>query len=152
MGHQIEYFAPVPEPAIREWLDGLKGFYCSDPGEAPFTWEGELPSGGAFWAHMAPAACNFSLAMNYSGLFSGWLPAVEFAHRFEVAFWGRFGAVPLLRVDEYLVSEWSRAVGRAWWEVGRPVGALHAWLQSRDSHWHWLARSPENGKLDIKDA
>lgn len=142
MGHQIEYFAPTPEPAVREWLDRLDGFYCSDPGHVPFSWEGQLRSVGTFWAHMAPAACNFSLAMNYSGLWSGWPPAVDFARRFEAEFWEHFGPVPqLLRVDEFLVGEWCRAVGRKWQEFERPSEELAAWLRAQDEyddHWHLL--------------
>lgn len=139
MGHQIEYFASVPEPAVRGWLDRLNGFYCSDPGEVPFSWEGDLRSGGAFWAHMTPKACNFSLAVNYSGLFHSDANTVEAARQFETEFWAEFGPIPLLRVDEYMVGEWYRAVGREWAEFEQPVDELRAWLGSHDSHWHWLA-------------
>lgn len=138
MGHQIEYFASVPEPAVRRWLDRLDGFYCTDLGNVPFGWEGSLRSGGAFWAYMAPAACNFPLLEKYSGLYHGDAHVVEAAHRFEAEFWAEFGSVPLLRVDEYLVGEWFRAVGREWQEFERPVDEFLAWLQTRDSHWHWL--------------
>jgi hypothetical protein len=139
MGHQIEYFASVPEPSVRRWLDRLGGFYCSDPGEVPFSWEGSLCSGGTFWANMAPHACNFSLDMKYSGLYFAQQPAVDFARRFEAEFWEQFDTVPLLRVDEFRVNEWYRAVDREWQDYERPVEELLAWLQSNaDSHWHWL--------------
>ena len=105
MGHQIEYFASVPEPSVRCWLDRLSGFYCSEPGDVPFCWEGSLRSGGTFWANIAPHACNFSLDMKYSGLYCEEQPAVDFARRFEVEFWEQFDTVPLLRVDEFRVNE-----------------------------------------------
>jgi len=146
VGHQIEYFASVPEPAVRRWLDRLDGFYCSDSGDVPFGWEGSLRSGGTFWAYMAPQACNFSLAVKYSGLYHQQQPAVDFAQRFESEFWEQFGSVPLLRVDEYLVGEWFRAVGREWEECERPVEELLAWLQSRDSHWHLLTPDARNAE------
>jgi hypothetical protein len=87
---------------------------------------------------MIPAACNFALRLKYSGLYYQEPPAVDFARRFEEEFWGQFGAVPLLRVDEFRVNEWCRDTGRDWWEFPQPVEELRAWLQSRDSHWHWL--------------
>jgi len=131
VGHQIEYFAAVPEANVRGWLDRLDGFYCSDPGDVPFSWEGQLRSGGTVWAHMAPAACNFSLAMKYTALWSGWPPAVDFARRFEAEFWEQFGPVPLLRVDEFLVGEWFRGVGREWEQFERPAEELAEWLRAR---------------------
>ncbi|OWK45246.1 hypothetical protein [Fimbriiglobus ruber] len=149
MGHQIEYFASVPEPSVRRWLDRLGGFYCSDPGDVPFSWEGGLRSGGAFWAHMAPTACNFSLAMKYSALYHNLPEAIDFTRRFEVAFWEEFGPIPLVRVDEYLVGEWYRAAGRDWEEFDRPVEALLAWLQSRDGHWDLLAPDTKKTEPDI---
>jgi hypothetical protein len=138
VGHLIGYFASESEKAVRRWLDDLKGFYCSDPGEVPVCWEGELQSGGTFWAHIAPAACNFSLRMNYTGLYHGQEAAVEFAGRFETEFWERVGPVPLLRLDEYLPGDWVRATGREWWELEAPVQTLRGWLRSQESHWDWL--------------
>jgi hypothetical protein len=139
VGHQVEYFAAVPEAAVRGWLDRLRGYYCSEPGDSTTAWEGELASGGTFWAYLTPAACNFALALKYSGLYYQQPPAVDFARRFEEEFWEQFGTVPLLRVDEYLVNEWHREVGREWEEFPQPVEELRSWLHSRDSHWHWLA-------------
>jgi hypothetical protein len=72
--------------------------------------------------------------MKYSALYHQLPEAVDFTRRFEAEFWEQFGPVPLLRVDEYLVSEW----GREWDQVERPVEALLAWLGSRDGHWHLL--------------
>lgn len=139
VGHQIEYLASVPEPVVRRWLDRLSGFHYSDVDDPMRNWEGQLASGGTFWAHMAPTVCNFSLGMKYSGLVSAWPPAVDFARRFESEFWEEFGPIPLLRLDEFLMGEWFRAVGRDWWEVTQPVKELWAWLQSRDGHSDWLA-------------
>jgi hypothetical protein len=151
VGHQIEYFASLPEPAVHQWLNRLNGFYCSDPRDVPFSWEGKLRSGGTFWAHMAPSACNFSLAMKYSCLYHGDLPAVDFARRFEAEFWEHFGPVPLLRVDEFLVGEWSRAVSREWEEFERPAEELAEWLRTRDEyddHWHLLAPGRSHAEPD----
>jgi hypothetical protein len=139
MGHQIEYMAAVSEQAVQQWLAQLDGFYCSDPGEVPVSWEGALRSGGTFWAHMTAEACNFSLAMKYSGLYHGNTPAVDFANRFEVEFWNVFGPVPLLRLDEYLFNAWQSETGQEWEAIANPVDALLNWLHSRDSHWHLLA-------------
>jgi hypothetical protein len=142
MGHQIEYFASVPELNVRRWLDQLDGFYCSDPGDVPFCWEGGLRSGGTFWANMAPEVGNFSLAMKYSGFYHRQPIAVDFARRFEAEFWAACGAIPLLRLDEYLLGEWHQAVGREWEDLTNPVEELRTWLQSRDSHWDWLVPDP----------
>jgi hypothetical protein len=142
VGHKIEYFASLAPSAVRAWLDGLDGFYYSDPGDPIADWEGRLASGGAFWAHMAASACNFSLAMNYSLLLGEWPPAVDSARRFEAEFWSRFEAVPLLRVDEYLVGEWLRSAGREWWESPDPIEELLAWLGCHESHWAWLTPEP----------
>lgn len=140
MGHNIEYFAAVPEPVVRRWLDRSDGSYFPSIDGGPSGWEGRLESGGdTFWAYMRPAACNFALSMKYSGLYHEFPAAVDFARRFEAEFWGQFGPVPLVRVDEYLVGEWYRAVGRRdWWEFERPVDELMAWLPSQESHWHRL--------------
>lgn len=150
MGYQIEYFALVFEPYVREWLAKLDGFYCSDPGDVPFSWEGELRSGGTFWARLAPTACNFLLAMKYTPLYHGDLPAVDFARRFETEFWEQFGSIPLLRVDEFLVGEWYRAVGRDWEEFKNPVEELTYWLRTQeehDDHWHLLVPERKLGDL-----
>jgi hypothetical protein len=154
VGHQIEYFAQTAVPSVRAWLDRLDGFYYSDPGDVPFNWEGQLRSDGTFWAHMAPEACNFSLGVKYTGLWSGWPPAVDFARRFEAEFWDQFGWVPqLLRVDEFLVSEWFRAVGYEWEAVERPVDELMRWLRANDEyddHWHLL--TPDRRHAEPSDA
>lgn len=138
MGHQVEYFVNVERPSVRSWLDRLKGFYCHEPDDRTEEWEGELASGGTFWAHMMPAACNFSLCLKYSGLYYREAPAVDFATRFEAEFWNGVGRVPLVRVDEYLIGEWYRAVVRDWEDMDDPAGSLLSWLKGRDSHWHLL--------------
>lgn len=138
MGHQVEYFANVEATAVRSWLDRLKGFYCHEPGDRTEEWEGELASGGTFWAHMTPTACNFSLCLKYSGLYYQEGPAVDFAGRFESEFWTAIGPVPLVRVDEFLVGKWYGDTDRDWEDMADPVGELLAWLRGRDSHWHLL--------------
>lgn len=144
MGHHIEYLAAVSDQAVQQWLGGLDGFYCSEPGDRLLSWEGALCSGGTFWAHMAAGVCNFSLAMKYTGLYFGQPPAVEFARRFETEFWAGCGPVPLIRLDEYLLNGWQREAQREWEDLANPVELLLEWLQARDSHWHLLT-PPERG-------
>jgi hypothetical protein len=143
MGHQVEYFATVGEPAVRRWLDTLDGFYCHEPGDRTVDWEGRLASGGTFWAHMTPATCNFALCLKYSGLYYREAPAVDFTGRFESEFWAAVGPVPLVRVDEYLLGLWYRDVARDWEDMADPVGELLGWLKTRDSHWHLLTADGE---------
>ncbi len=146
MGHQVEILRRRGCASVaRRWLDGLSGFYYHEPGDRTEDWEGELASGGTFWVHMMPAACNCSLCLKYSGLYHRQEPAVDFAARFESEFWSGVGKVPLVRVDEYLVGLWYGDIGQGWDDMADPVGELLAWLKGRQPLRHLLTA---DGRVD----
>jgi hypothetical protein len=157
VGHLIQYFTSVPEPMVRSWLARQSGFYCHEPDDGLKRWEGEMGSGETFWANVAPHTCNFALCMKYTGLYIQQAPAVEFARRFAREFWRYCGPIPLLRVDEFLVGQWCREVGRDWETFEQPVEEFLSWLNANDDHddhWHLLTAFSEetkSGELQSRD-
>jgi hypothetical protein len=121
----------------------LDGYYCSEPNEVPACWDGRLRGGGTFWAAMVPDFCQFTLSEKYTGFWLGQSEAVGFTARFEAEFKERFGPLPLIRLDEFVMGKWEQVGGRDWWwESARPFESLLDWLQTQtdyDDHWDLLA-------------
>jgi hypothetical protein len=146
MGYNIEYLVAVPKQAVRGWLESLSGFFMPEPGDVELDWEGQLEAEGTFWAHVQPKATHFVLAAKYSWLFSEHPPTVDFARRFERAFWKGVGEFPLIRLDEWLRADWEQNMQHEWWQVERPVETLLQWLADNETT-HWIVRTPSVGDL-----
>jgi hypothetical protein len=141
MGHRIEYIVAAPQQRIREWLvaatDGFFFPLADDDGNV--CWEGDLKSGGGFFAYPMPEVTLFALAARYTWLFNRDAATLDFTSRFEEEFWRGVGPYQLIRLDELLRAEWEMYAGREWWQIENPWPQLLDWLAMQEpTHWHLL--------------
>ena len=141
MGHNVEYIVEAPRQAVQGWLESLSGIFMPEPEDVELAWEGKLSPEDAFWAYSQTNATKFALTAKYSWLFDEHPPTVDFARRFEKAFWKGVGEFPLIRLDELLRGNWEQSVKHEWWQIERPVKTLVQWLVENATT-HWSVHTP----------
>jgi hypothetical protein len=144
VGHNSEYVVAAPEQAVRDWLATLSGFDTTDPDDSSLGWEGDLDSGGSFWAYPVAGVTLFALSAKYTWFFNGDPPTLDFARRFERDVWRGVGPYELVRLDESLRSQWEQHVGREWWQIDTPLSPLLDWLAAEEQT-HWRLLKPDGG-------